>query len=203
MSSNSSKDKSGQVKHAASILMKAVQNFVNMPAATSSSASSSSNKHRRRKRLRIDQEENCNTYELGPSGVNAHCSYSVRSRLPTQAPYRRGNNGVITGPQTIQDSQPLSVRAQGQRRNLLHQSLADPNALRSGIEPQVQRNRPQLLTDKDNGYHRETDTQGTSRNFQIPTHAHGTPMVQRSVFSSSDFWTSLHKNWLISQVWRQ
>ena len=60
MTTNSSEDEFGQVKHAASMLMKAVQDFVNMPG-TSSGASSSSNKGRHRKCLRTDQEENCNT----------------------------------------------------------------------------------------------------------------------------------------------
>ena len=176
MTSNSSEDESGQVKHAASMLMKAVQDFVNMPG-TSSGATSSTNRRRRRKRLRTDQEENCNTNEPGPSGVNAHCSHSARSRLPTQA-YRRGNDGVDTGQQTQLDSQPLSIRAQGQRRDLLHQSLADPNALRSGVEPRVQRNRQ--LTDQDNGYHGE-NAQGTSRNLQIPSRQHRSAYATVSV----------------------
>ena len=35
MTSNSSEDESGQVKHAASMLMKALQDFVNMPGKVS------------------------------------------------------------------------------------------------------------------------------------------------------------------------
>ena len=148
MASTSSEDESGQVKHAASMLMQAVQNLVTMPADRSA-VSSSSSRRRRRKRLRTqltDQDENCNANEPGPSGVNLyqqpitddkfvtghssqlgnHTGGSHLARRLTTQTYR-GNDGVVT--QQTRDSPTLSSRrVQGQGRDL--QSYAYPNASR-------------------------------------------------------------------------
>ena len=179
MTSTSSEDESGQVKHAASMLMQAVQNLVTMPADRSA-VSSSSSRRRRRKRLRTqltDQDENCNANEPGPSGVNLyqqpitdkfvtghnsqlgnHTGGSHLARRLTTQTYR-GNDGVVT--QQTRDSPTMSSRrVQGQGRDL--QSYAYPNASRpSGsdlAEPRIQRIRQ--LADRES-------TQGSS--LQLPS----------------------------------
>ena len=73
MTSNSSDDESGQVKHAANMLMEAVQNFVRAGVPTGAFSASSTGRHsgrtrRRRKGLRI--HGSCSDEEPGPSGVS-------------------------------------------------------------------------------------------------------------------------------------
>ena len=140
MTSNISDDESGQVKHAANMLMEAVQNFVRagVPTGAFSSASStgrhSGRTRRRRKGLRI--HGSCSDEEPGPSGVSLvpqQTSVAI-THTDHSSPRKRGNSLHCTTRSTAQNYRDDGIVTQQTQRDQFRQSQATAQSQRQYVQ---------------------------------------------------------------------